>query len=197
MVRKRTGSGVPSDLTTFEQALLKAPHARAVFEDMTRCRGVSREKLLSLLYRIPHLPATKRPLVEGMQDRILKQLPNQIRRWSDTIEKVNRSPSLTPEHLPHWAEAIENPENFSPPLNRTLDSKWATITAGRFSEIPGVLRLYADHLHAVLELFYGRGRQRLGFGYGIRLQPWFTLELLKLVRDSTGGFHAIHRLQPC
>jgi hypothetical protein len=72
MVQKRAGSGVPGDLATFEQALLKAPHARAVFEDMTRCRGVSREKLLSLLYRIPHLPATKRPLVEGMQDRILK-----------------------------------------------------------------------------------------------------------------------------
>jgi hypothetical protein len=122
-----------------------------------------------------------------MQDRSVKQLPNQIRRWADTIETVNSSPSLSPEQLPDWAEAIKNPDNFSPPLNRTLNSKWAVITARRFSEIPGVLRLYADHLHAILELFHGSGRRKLGLGYGTRLQTWYTLELLNLVRISTGG----------
>jgi hypothetical protein len=63
MVQKRTGA--PSDLTTFEQALLKSPLTRDVFEDMTQRRGVSKEKLLALLFRIPHLPTTKGPLVVG------------------------------------------------------------------------------------------------------------------------------------
>ncbi len=189
MVQKQTGSKSPDRIVT-EKLLLKDGLAREAFEELTTRRGVSKEKLLSLLFAIPS--ASKKPLrlVDGMEDRRVRDLPARIRNWADMIERVNASPWLSPDFLPDHAASNRNPEIYPKPLNSILTPEWAEPTAKLFHSMPRTLRLYADTLQARLKFFHPAGRRRNDIGYPRKrcgLQKWLTLKLLRLVRDAAQG----------
>jgi hypothetical protein len=177
-----------ADPRAIEQTLLKNDLAREAFEELTRKWGVNRERLMRLLLMIPYCSNKVVPLVEGMGDVTVRRLPGRIRRWAETIKKVNASPSLRPYALENCASVVSNPALFPKPLDTILTPEWAGPAAKLFNNMPGNLHYFADYLEARLKFFHPTGPSRRQFGYKqIRLQTWFTLELLGLVRHSGHG----------
>jgi hypothetical protein len=167
------------------QVLLQDRLARDAFEALTVKRGVDKEKLLSLLARIPHAPDTRLPLVDRMNDRSVRKLPDQIRTWADTVQRVNASPWLGPDFLRGHAPSARALEIYPRPLNRILTPELIEPAARMFHEMPTNLRLYAGCLEGVIQFFHPTGHRRREIGYQpIRLRKWLTLQLLRLVRDA-------------
>ena len=189
MVKKRGRSKLPRGLQVWEEKLLKDPRACGAFEGLTARRGVDKEKLLSLLFRIPFASKKLLGLIDGMDDRRVRALPDQIRDWADVIERVNASPWVGTDFLSKHGADERNPSLYPKPLNSILTPERAEPSAKLFRSVPGTLRFYADQLQARLEFFHPTGRRRVDLGYRrkqIDLRKWLTLELLKLVRDSAG-----------
>ena len=186
MAQKRAGSKSRPNRQVTEEALLEDNLAREAFEKLTEQRGVNKDKLMSLLSRIPYASNEAQPLIDGMRNRRVHALPDRIHSWADKIEKANASPWLTPALLPRRASMRLNLEHWPKPLDVTLSPEWAELTAKRFQNLPRTLRLNANHLRAWLKVFHptDRGRRVLGFRTGLRLQTYLTLELLRLVRDA-------------
>ena len=187
MTQRQAKSKSPCNRQITETALLEDDVARKAFEKLTG-RQVDREKLMSLLSRIPHASNKVLPLVDGMGDRSVRALADRIRSWADTIERVNASPCLSPDFLTSHAMKKRNPKLYPEPLDSILTPEYAAATAKLFHSLPRTLRLYADHLKARLEFFHPTGHRRRDFGFQpLRLRKWFTLQLLRLVRDSAGS----------
>jgi len=110
MAQKRIASKSPNDQNVTETALLEDDLAREAFEELTARRGVDKQKLLSLLLTIPFASEKPLRLVDGIEDRRVRELPDRIRNWADTIEKVNESPWLGPDFLARHAVQGHNPE---------------------------------------------------------------------------------------
>lgn len=186
MVEKRVGLRLRQGRATMEKAILGDAHSRTALASLVEKRGVNREQLLSLLCSIPYASNEPQPLVEGMSNRRVRALPDEIRNWADAIENVNSSPWCSPDRLPKQATVIKNLDCYPKPLNLTLNPDLAEIVAKKFRALPSDLRFYADHLRAWLALFHptGKDRRKLAFRNAIRLRTWLTLRLLQLVRDS-------------
>jgi hypothetical protein len=190
MAQKQAESKSPNGRQVTEEKLVKDLHARKAFEELTVRRRVNKEKLLLLLSSIPF--ASKKPLglVDGMEDRRVRRLPDRIRMWADVIGRLNASPWLTPNFLPKHASNKRNPGIYPKPLDSILTTELAEPTANLFHGLPSTLRFYADHLQARMEFFHPTGRRQVILGYPrkrIDLRKLLTLELLWLVRDSTQG----------
>ena len=169
------------------KALLSAPLARQAFEELTQNKGVDKEKLLSLLRRIPFLSNKAQRLVEGMEDRTVRRLPDRIRFWADAVEKVNGSPWLSPDSLRSQTAEHRNSALYPKPLDLILTPEWAEPTAKLFGSLPRNLRLYADYLRAQLEFFHPTSQRRIELGFRrkpVRVQRSAVLELLAVVRKS-------------
>jgi hypothetical protein len=189
MAQKLAGlKSIGSQQITME-ALLRDPLARAAFEKLTQKDEIDREKLWSLLRTIPYASNKVVKLVDGMEDRTVRKLPDRICGWADAIEELNSSPWLSPNLLPKRASFVRHPEGWPKPLNRILTPALALPTANQLLNIPSMLRFYADFLRAWLEMFHpvGKRRRDLGLGNGIRLQKYLILKLLGLVRSSSGS----------
>jgi hypothetical protein len=121
-----------------------------------------------------------------MNDQRVRALPERIRSWAGILEKVNDSPWLSPNHLVQQASATKNSKNYAYPLNITLANEGAQLFAKQFHSLPSVLRFYAAHMQAWMEVFHPTGRRRrdLGFRNAIRPRILLTSQLLELVRQS-------------
>jgi len=172
-----------------EEVLLRDPLARAAFEKLIQKGGVDRKQLLSLLLRIPYASNKVLRLVDGMEDRTVRKLPDRIIGWANVIEKLNANPWLSPDRLPKQASVVRYPEGWPKPLNRILIPDLAEPAAKQLLSVPGALRFYADYLRAWLEMFHpvGKRRRDLGFRNGIQPQKYLILKLLRLVRNSAGS----------
>jgi hypothetical protein len=182
---KPAGLRSPQNREITESALLRHEITRKAFNKLID-RGVNKAELLSLLLAIPVVPNKPIRLVDGMEDRTVRKFPDRVRKWADTIEKVNGSPWLEPDFLPRHVVRRHKPEIYPQPLKAILTPEWAEPTAQLFKSIPRTLRFYADHLQARLEFFHPTGKRKREFGYpnAIRLPKYLTLKLLRLVRDS-------------
>jgi hypothetical protein len=189
MVEKRVSLKLRQSRATMEKAILGDAHSRTALDILVEKHGVNREKLLSLLCSIPYASNEPQPLVEGMSNRRVRALPDEIRNWADAIENVNSSPWCSPDRLPRQAAVSRNPNCYPKPLNFTLTPELAEIAAKKLRALPSDLRFYADHLRAWLALFHptGKDRSKIGFGNAFRFRTWLTLRLLQLVRDSAKG----------
>lgn len=176
----RPKSDVDSRLT--EEALLKKIGVEEAIGKLVRW-GVKRDQVLRLVLSIPDASKTPVPLVEGMETRRLRELPDRIEVLSGTIKRINESPFLTPERL----RDIASPAGSPKPLIGTKTPEQAETTSNCFLAIPGLLDLYAEHLRERLDHFYPttRGRRGISRDY-FRMQRLLTLRLLRIVRDATG-----------
>ena len=186
MARKTAQSKIPDNVESFETELLRHSRAREALDNLTLHRKVPRDLVLTFLFSIPRAP-TRTKLVPNMENRNLKALPRRIREWAETIERLNNSPWLTPDHLESWARDASRAKRLPKPLNITLDRRWSKAFADQFRDLPRSLRFYADNLSACIDLFHGRGRRALGVSGPIRPRILFTLQLIKVVRDADGG----------
>jgi hypothetical protein len=188
MVQKHVRSQTRDSRKDAEEALLQDNLAQEAFDQLTQKWGVDGKKLMELLVAIPHCSDKVLPIVHGMGDITVRKLPDRIRGWAESIEKINASPWLTPGSLPRYASIIRNPGLFPKPLDVILTPDWAGPTANLFNGLPGRLRFYADHLEARLKIFHPIGQERRELGYKqVRLRTWLTLELLRLVREAGHG----------
>jgi hypothetical protein len=128
-------------------------------------------------------------VAEELSLKCLRPLTDRIGNWADSIEQVNASPFLRPQFLPvHIVGNLPRDLQVYPePLDWILTPERAEPTAKLFESLPRSLWLYAACLQARLQFFHPTGRWRRKIRYQpIRLRVWFTLELLRLVRDSAG-----------
>jgi hypothetical protein len=177
-------------LQVTRENLLATHVARQAFEKLTR--KVDETELFKLLQAIPHASAKRLSLVEGMNDRSLRLLSDRIRKWADTIERVNASHFLRLKTLPSLVGKTGN-TSLPQPLNLVCsDSEWAKRTSENFGRLPGILRFYADFLRAWIK-FLIRPKDFVGSGFlshwslrGFRPRTIGVLALMKLVRDSVG-----------
>jgi hypothetical protein len=177
--RSRSKSAVDRRLT--EEALLKEPRVEEAIGKLVRW-GVKRDQVLRLVLSIPGASKEAVPLVEGMELRRLRELPDRIKGLSGTIKRVNDSPFLTPERL----RELATPHGYPKPLIGTATPEQAETTSTCFLAIPNLLQLYAEHLREWLDHFYPteRGRRGISRDY-FRMQRLLTLRLLTVVRDAT------------
>jgi hypothetical protein len=176
----RSKSGVDSRLT--EEALLKEPRVGAVIGRLVRL-GVKRDQILRLVLSIPGASKESVPLVEGMELRRLRELPDRIKNLSGTIKRVNESPFLTPQRLRELASHAGYPR----PLIGIATPEQAETTSTCFLAIPNLLHLYAEHLRVWLDCFHPRRLNRKGIRRNYsQMQYMLTLRLLRVVRDATG-----------
>ena len=159
------------------EAILENKTVKKKFEDLCEA-GVDRNALANLLCLIPCAPTTKLPLVEGMQDRTVLRLPDQMQRWAKKLASLNSSPFLSPQRIPEIASAVRNDDIFPEPLNAVFSLEGSRLFAQKFQSLPGLLNLYADYLRAWVPLL------RKPNPRGISPRTVLTLRLLKLVRDS-------------
>jgi hypothetical protein len=165
------------------EELLKDTHTKKALEKLTR-KGLPWEKALTLLQLIPHASNKTVPIVEGMEPRVLLSLPDRINRIAREISTVNGSPTLGPKYM------TERPDLFtstSKPLDGIYPGAGAQVAAQLFSMIPSLLDHYARHLRERLRINYHRASTKRIFL--LRMQTLHTLQLLKLVRTTTGGYH--------
>lgn len=185
MARKSLGVKSHQNRRITEACLLGNGVAREALEKLVSL-NVDRRELLEILSTIPFVSDKPLRLIDGMEDSTVRRLPGRIRSWADTIEKVNASPSLNPQFLTKLGVKNRNPEIYPEPLNVILTPDLAKLCAKSFESLPWRLRLFADSIKARLEVFYPTGKRKrdLGFRNAIRPQRYFTLKLLRLVRDS-------------
>jgi hypothetical protein len=188
MVKKRVPPMRGFNRAVGKTKLLQDSLARKAFDQLTKKWGVDGDKLLDLVLTIPYCPDEVLPIVEGMGDIAVRKLPDRIRVWADSIEKINSSPWLRPDQLVQYSSVITSPELFPEPFNVILTPDKAGLAANSFKSLPDRLRDYADYLEVRLRLFHPTGPERRKLGYKqLRWQTWRTLELLRLVRDAGHG----------
>jgi hypothetical protein len=151
------------------------------FEKLIR-RGVPRDVLLSLVGSIPGASNKKLELVDGIKERTLRKLPDQIDALADKIKKVNESPWLASDGLRRLAHSV-HPHESPAPRDSPTTRESAEGMAKYFFMIPGGLHLYAEHLRAWLNRYHPVGSHGTD---RIQMQTLLTIKLLILVRDSTG-----------
>jgi len=176
--RRLTSTPVKGRLT--EQSLIKEPRVKEAIDDLIS-RGTRSDQLMQLVLMIPGASKKAEPLAAGITERRLRALPDRINELSLEIERINQSPFLTPRRMHDYFAS--HPAGYS-----ELRSAGVLETAANyFPAIPGLLRLYAKHLHAALDCFHpkGRGRKVTPRDY-FRMQRLLTLRLLRVVRDATG-----------
>jgi hypothetical protein len=82
------------------------------------------------------------------------------------------------------AQGIDS-EHLPKPLNRTLSPECVEPDAKSFAALPDILTLYAAHLEEWLKTF--TWPKWAGIRRGTPIRTYFTLQLLKQVRDSSGN----------
>jgi hypothetical protein len=189
MTQRRKGERSSQNQGLTEETLLDGELERAALEKLTRL-GVQRDELLSLVLHIPDSSNEVQPLVAGMDERTVRALPDRMIDLANNIEKVNASPALDPDRL-HRVPS-KHPEILPTPLYSAERRGSPKLTASYFRTIHIGLRVYADYLRARLDFYHPTKSRRTpeqvkrGFRNCFRHRTWLTLNLLTLVRHSTG-----------
>lgn len=147
-------------------------------------KGVPGNVLLLLLRSIQGASNKKLELAPGIEERTLRNLPDQIHKLADRIRGVNDSPWLAADGLSTLDLSVKHPHE--PPDSVSTATPSAELKAMIFSKLPRDLGLYADHLRAWLNRLHPVGSHGTD---RVRMQTLLTIKLLMLVRESTGRPH--------
>lgn len=190
MYKKKSVKAI-GERTITEAELLSRPLEREAFDDLTTKRHhVDRQELLTLLQKIPGAPDSPLQIVEGMRDKSVRELPERVRHFARTIAAVNASPWVGPNSWRNH-EKKRRVRAYPTPLKQILQTESDGSVVSGFLALPVVLKLYADVLEALLNTFHpvGDKKKQLGGFRALQLRKWYTMELLFLVKSSTGAEH--------